>query len=106
MIHATYDRDGRTHTLSVNGHARYAKRGEDIVCAGVSAIVYSLVAWLENNVESEKFTSIDEQNGKVVISCEGDDNVAAVFYMAAIGIETISNTYPDHVDINIVGIAD
>ena len=106
MIHATYDRDGRMHTLSVNGHAGYAKRGEDIVCAGVSAIVYSLVAWLENNSESEEYVSIDEHNGEVVIACEGDDNVASVFYMAAIGIETISNTYPDHVDINIVGIAD
>lgn len=106
MIHAMYDRDGKMHTLSVNGHAGYSKRGEDIVCAGVSAIVYSLIAWLENNSESEEFVSIDEHNGKVVIACEGDEKVASVFYMAAVGIETISNTYPDHVNINIVGIAD
>ena len=104
MIMARYDRDGETHTLSVNGHAGYAEKGQDIVCAGVSAIVYALLGWLENNSEDADFVSIDENNGEVVISCEGDDNVASVFYMAAIGIENIMNTYPDHVDIEIVGI--
>lgn len=104
MIIARYDRDGEMHTLSVNGHAGYAEKGQDIVCAGVSAIVYALIGWLENNIET--FASIDENNGEVVISCEGDERVEAVFYMAAIGIESIMNTYPDHVDIEIVGIAD
>ena len=104
MIRARYDRDGETHTLSVNGHAGYAEKGQDIVCAGVSAIVYALIGWIENNIEI--FASVDENNGEVVIACEGDEKVEAVFYMAAIGIESIMNTYPDHVDIEIVGIDD
>lgn len=104
MIIAKYVRDGETHTLSVNGHAGYAPKGQDIVCAGVSAIVYALLGWLENNSENTDFVSIDENNGEVVIQCEGDDKVTAVFHMAAIGIESIMNTYPDHVDIDIVGI--
>lgn len=104
MITARYDRDGEMHTLSVNGHAGYADKGQDIVCAGVSAIVYALIGWLENNIEA--FASIDENNGEVIISCEGDEKVEAVFYMAAIGIESIMNAYPDHVDIEIVGVAD
>lgn len=104
MITARYDRDGESHTLSVNGHAGYAEKGQDIVCAGVSAIVYALIGWLENNIES--YVSIDERNGEVVIACEGDEQVEAVFYMAAIGIENIANTYPDHVEIDIVGLAD
>lgn len=106
MIIAKYDRDGETHTLSVNGHAGYADKGQDIVCAGVSAIVYALLGWLENNSECATFVSIDDNNGEVVISCEGGDDVSAVFYMAAIGIENIMNTYPAHVDIDIVGIDD
>lgn len=104
MIIAKYDRDGEMHTLSVNGHAGYAEKGQDIVCAGVSAIVYALIAFLENNSEDTTFVSIDENNGEVIIACEGDERVSAVFYMAAIGIENIMNTYPDHVDIDIVGI--
>lgn len=106
MIQARYDRDGEMHTLSVNGHAGYSPKGQDIVCAGVSAIVYALIGWLENNSEDTRFVSIDENNGEAVIACEGDEKVSAVFYMAAIGIEGIMNTYPSHVDIEIVGIDD
>lgn len=106
MIIAKYERDGELHNLSVNGHAGYAVKGQDIVCAGVSAIVYALIGWLENNAECTEFVSIDEGSGEVVIACEGDDKVATVFYMAAIGIENIQTTYPAHVAIDIVGIAD
>ena len=104
MIVARYERDGESHNLSVNGHAGYSTKGQDIVCAGVSAIVYALIGWLENNIAT--FTSVDESNGEVVISCEGDEKTATAFYMAAIGIEQIANTYPAHVSIDIVGIAD
>ena len=106
MITARYDRDGETHTLSVNGHAGYADKGQDIVCAGVSAIVYSLLGWLENNSEYITFVSVDDNNGEAIISCEGDEKVSVAFYMAAIGIENIMNAYPAHVEIQIVGIDD
>lgn len=106
MIIARYDRNGDTHILSVNGHAEYAEKGQDIVCAGVSAIVYALIGWLENNSEDTTFASIDESGGEIIVSCDGDDKTATAFYMAAIGIEQIANTYPAHVTIDIVGIAD
>ena len=41
MIEAVYDRDDLTLTLT--GHAEYAPRGQDIVCAGVSTLVYTLI---------------------------------------------------------------
>ena len=106
MIIARYERDGESHNLSVNGHAGYSLKGKDIVCAGVSAIVYALIGWLENNAEYTKYVSIDEDNGEVIIACDGEENTATAFYMAAIGIEQIANTYPAHVEIDIVGIAD
>ena len=33
--------------LSAHGHAGYAPRGQDVVCAGVSALLYGLKAYLE-----------------------------------------------------------
>lgn len=33
--------------LTVRGHAGYAERGEDIVCAAVSALVYALIGVLQ-----------------------------------------------------------
>ena len=106
MIYAKYDRNGDMHNLFINGHAGYAPKGQDIVCAGVSSLVYALIGWLENNSEYTRLVSIDDSNGEVVIYCEGDEMVSAVFYMTALGIEQIASTYPDHVDIDIVGIDD
>lgn len=106
MIYASYERDGELHNLSVTGHAKYSAKGQDIVCAGVSAIVYALIGWLENNAEDTTFASVDEKNGEVILSVEGDERVATAFSMAAIGIEAISVTYPAHVNIEIVGLAD
>lgn len=39
--------DGNIRGFLVKGHANYAKRGEDIVCAGVSAITVGTVNSIE-----------------------------------------------------------
>ena len=106
MIRAKYTKEDNTHTLSVVGHANYADRGRDIVCAGVSAIVQALIGWIENNPCDADVMSIDENRGEVLVCCEGEDDVSAVFYMTAIGLEQIANVYPDNVQIDIIGLAD
>lgn len=106
MIKARYTKEDKTHTLSVVGHANYADKGRDIVCAGVSAIVQALIGWIENNSCDVDIISIDEDRGEVLVCCEGGDDITAVFYMTAIGLEQIANAYPDNVQIDIIGLAD
>lgn len=106
MVNARYTVDDNTHTLVVLGHADYAEYGKDIVCAGVSALVQALIGWIEENSWKAECISVNPKEGEVIISCEGGDEVAAVFYMASIGLEQIANCYPDHVQIDIIGIAD
>ncbi len=106
MIQARYTVEDNTHNLTVHGHANYSDKGTDIVCAGVSAIVQALIGWIENNPEYAECVSIDDRNGEVLIECIGYENVSAVFYMTAVGIEQIANTYPDNVQIDIIGLAD
>ena len=106
MITVNYDRNGDTHTLEVRGHARYADKGDDIVCAGVSAIVYALLGWLENKYVNEADINLDDDKGEIKIVCDGGEDIATVFYMTAIGLEQIAMTYPAHVETNIVGIDD
>ena len=105
MIKARYTAEGNTHTLSVRGHANYDKYGKDIVCAGVSALVQALVGWIENKPYITT-DCINIDDGEVTIECQGDEDVAAVFYMTAIGVEQISIEYPQHVQIDIIGIDD
>lgn len=106
MVRAKYTVNENSHTLVVLGHANYGEYGKDIVCAGVSSLVQALIGWIEENSWKAECISVDPKEGEVLISCEGGEDVAAVFYMASIGLLQIADSYPDHVQIDIVGIAD
>ena len=104
MITARYTTDGSVHNLTVAGHANYDEYGRDIVCAGVSALVQALIGWIEESFYSG-YIDVNANGGEVEISCEGGDDVAAVFNLATIGLMQIADSYPDHVQINITGMA-
>lgn len=106
MVRAKYTVDESIHTLVVLGHANYDEYGRDIVCAGVSALVQALIGWVEENYHKAKCISIDPKEGEVIISCEGGEDLAAVFHMASIGLEQLADSYPDHVQIDIIGLVD
>lgn len=101
MIRARYYVENGSHTLTVLGHAGYDEYGKDIVCAGVSAIVQALMGWVENNPYCAECISTDETSGEIIISCNGGEDVEAVFNLTIIGLEQIAEAYPDHMNIYI-----
>lgn len=106
MVKAKYTVDENTHTLVVLGHANYAEYGKDIVCAGVSALIQALIGWIEENYYKAECISVDPKEGEVIISCEGGEDIAALFQMTAIGLTQIADSYSDYVQIDIIGTAD
>lgn len=106
MVRARYTVEGNTHTLVVLGHANYGEYGKDIVCAGVSSLVQALIGWIEENYYKADCISIDPKMGEIIVSCEGGEDIASVFQMASTGLEQIADSYPDHVQIDIIGLAD
>ena len=69
MTKVTVFRDGHQNFtgFSCLGHAGYADAGEDIVCAGISALVINTVNALEQ-FTSEKFSAdLDQKSGKISI---------------------------------------
>ncbi len=106
MVKANYTIDENTRSLTVSGHANYDEYGRDIVCAGISALVQALIGWLEENHYRASFASVDQKEGELVISADGGEDIAAIFNMASIGLMQIADSYPDHVQIDIIGIAD
>ena len=103
MIRASYRVEGDTHSLTVTGHAGYAEKGSDIVCAGASALVQALLGFVEEYPCEIECVSIDHSTGEVLISCRGGNDVTAVFQMTALGLEQIAFTYPDYVEIETNG---
>ena len=96
MIRARYRREGGIHVLTLSGHAGYAERGADIVCAAVSATAYNLLGWLENHSEELEFIQSHVGSGGVEITCEGGEDAAVAFDLTVTGLEQIAYKYPEN----------
>ena len=88
-------RDGR---LSTAGHAKYAKHGKDIVCAGVSVLFQTLIISIESLTTDKikyciepgaswiKYENLSEKSKVLVDS----------FYL---GVTEIAKAHPEHVEV-------
>ncbi|NCB63297.1 MAG: ribosomal-processing cysteine protease Prp [Clostridia bacterium] len=86
--------------LIMQGHADYSP-GNDIVCAGCSAVWYSLLGWTANM--PEHVTVMDQQTGGEgnfnYIRATGDESFEAAFDMALIGLAQLAQKYPENVKV-------
>ena len=64
------------------------------------------MGWIEENYYKADNNRVDTSAGKVNVSCDGGEDVAAVFYMTYIGLAQIADSYPDHIQIDVIGLAD
>lgn len=101
MIEVAYYGGGPDHKLEVKGHAGYSDHGNDIVCAGVSAITFTLLGFLDNHMDDIESISAQTKSGHACITCKGGDTTAIAFDMALIGLQQIAMKYPKHVTIHI-----
>lgn len=89
------------YRMTLRGHAGY-NPGNDVVCAGVSSIVFSLLGWLANASEHITTTrAMQYEPGRVDIDVSGDAVLQTAFDMALIGISQIEQSYPENVHVNI-----
>lgn len=100
MIDIRYIRTEAMHSLSITGHADYAEHGNNIVCAGVSAVTYALVGYLINYTKETEH-HIKLESGLGTIMCYRNDNTDTAFDVAEIGYRLISHNYPNEVIVHI-----
>lgn len=96
-----HDDATNTHYLSVIGHAGYAQTGQDIVCAGISAVSWALLGFLLNAEGDLEEVSQETENGRVVVLARGNQRIDTAFEMALIGYLQIEKQYPTNVEVNI-----
>lgn len=94
MIEVSVRQDG----IKMSGHANYAKEGQDIVCAGVSTLVQTLIASIENLTKDK--IEYDISPGRVDIKY-GDlsEKSRALVDSFFIGVSMIADGYPENVRI-------
>ncbi|MEE8815711.1 MAG: ribosomal-processing cysteine protease Prp [Lachnospiraceae bacterium] len=89
-------KDGHFRSFTCQGHTGYAEEGEDIVCAGVSAIVINTVNCLQDLLHEDIDVDYDAVNGgDITVNFNADPTEKANFLMDCMvhGLEWISSQY-------------
>lgn len=92
MIQITYNEMGDMMFLRAEGHADFAPKGQDIVCAAVSALMQTLAY----SLDSGTVTCADDRNLMVVQAKQGADSLAK-FELVTDGLILLADAYPEHV---------
>lgn len=77
------------------GHAAYAEEGQDIVCAGVSALVINTINSVAYFTKERFSTDSDEETGMISFRLEQVENHDAQLLMHSLvlGLQGIQNNY-------------
>jgi len=101
VLSVTFYRDSRDRLSRIfaEGHAGWAESGEDIVCAGVSAVLQS--AWLGLTEHAGVAVAGERDAGRLDLRWpEADrdrDDVRAIVETARLAIEHLARQFPEHV---------
>ena len=77
--------------LTAQGHAGYAPAGQDIVCAAVSSVLYTLAGLLDANGELEAFA---QGEGSTRIAARGERGTKSVARAAEI-LRGLAEQWPE-----------
>ncbi len=84
--------------MNVNGHAEYAEHGNDLVCAGVSCIMFGLCNALDMlcQVEAEAVSN------KITIDIEAPtEHTQLIMQTALIQLQTVEQQFSEFIKIKI-----
>lgn len=93
MINIIYDEAGQDLILQASGHAEYVPKGQDIVCAAVSALMQTLAYSVDGGTVTR---SQDDCNTLTVQAEQSFDNMAK-FELVTDGLMLLAKQYPENV---------
>lgn len=106
MIHARMEMSQNRLKLEMAGHAGYAEKGRDIVCAAASSLVSTLMLAL--NAQLGRRSDIyydDPRAGPLTVDCGPDaedmEAAALIYRTIACGLEALAYRYPEYVEFRM-----
>ena len=95
-------KDGGYCRLAVTGHANAAPRGEDLVCAAVSALVNTLYDWVLDKGEKRLLeANLHREAGYCFIEAQAGiwemERLLGCFEVIRFGLENLSRQYPEYI---------
>lgn len=96
MIRCSVKSENGKTEIHLKGHAGYAVKGCDIVCAGVSALYQTLILTLPDVTE----TQLSYENDEHIIAAMNTYESDLLIRSFLIGYESIAEEYPDYAEID------
>ena len=106
MINITFK--PKTLELLLEGHAEYSEKGEDIVCAAISTLFYTLGQAL---IDSEEMLTEEpifkDEEGKGYLCCkpkeEYNGNIVRTYWTILVGIQLMADQYEKYIKFKVEG---
>ena len=101
MIKITYFRE--INKVVVEGHAHFADKGKDLVCASATILAYTLAAFVDAKEREEKCwcTMCHFNEGEAFVSCKANEGckkeITSGFDTICRGFELLAEKFPKHV---------
>ena len=95
-------KDHKITGFTVAGHSGTAPKGEDIVCAGVSALTQAALMGLTEHLKRSDVTyKMESGLLEVRLAASPDDCTEAVLRSMSLGLEAIAEQYPRAVKLEM-----
>lgn len=89
--------------IDISGHAFYAEYGNDIVCAAISMISYTIANKLLFEQENNVIVNIDNKEGRFSIEVKEIDDLNKILLSTLkMGLQMIEEEYGDNIIIQEV----
>ena len=97
------DNEGNIRGLIVSGHAGFGKKGEDIVCAGVSSLTYTLLNSMELLLNIYAKPEVKEGYVNFKLPYEIEDNKfeksQLILKTIVLGFENMRDSYGSFIEL-------
>lgn len=88
--------------VEVSGHSNFDQIGKDIVCAGISAIVFGTLNALDNLVSQQEVKILEPETKVVIEVLKPSDSNQMILQTMFWQLKTISNQYRKNIIIKEV----
>ena len=96
-------RDGRIAGFKAKGHSGYAERGEDIVCAAISALTQTAYLGITELVKAEVEFSVSDGGLRLMLPSslgeEKREQAELVLGTMLLGLRSVEEKYSDYLKI-------
>lgn len=89
-------RDGRLARLTITGHAGFAAKGQDIYCAGVSAVFQGAVNCLDGPAD-DYLVQAQSGLGEIQVKGEVGQHDATVLEVLYRELKDLAASYPEYI---------